>query len=152
MKLPRPLERLVSAMLHLLEHKRIHAFQVSFGGQTYYICARCSGLYLGVILGLSSVFPLLLLAPPALSLGDLPTSLLCLSLAAPALLDWTTQRLALRCSTNPIRFATGLLAGLSLAWYVAAPITIPLKLLILFAVLVFISGFSLIDRRRGEAE
>jgi len=146
------LKRLVSAMLRLLEHKRSHAFQVYFDGQIYYVCARCSGLYLGVLLGLASALPLMLLAPVLLSMGDLPTTLLCLGLASPALLDWTTQRLALRSSTNPLRFATGLIAGLSLAWYVASPVTIIVKLLVIFTVLVFISLFSLIDRRQEEEE
>lgn len=37
------------------------------------------------------------------------------SLAVPLLVDWTTQALGFRTSTNPLRFTTGVIAGLGLA-------------------------------------
>ncbi len=82
-----------------------------------------------------------------MNLGDLATDFLCLVLALPTLIDWVTQRLALRESTNRIRFITALLAGFSLAWYLVAPVTIPHKLIFLFIILGFISIFSFVDRR-----
>jgi uncharacterized membrane protein len=68
-------------------------------------------------------------------------------MALPTLIDWVTQRLALRESTNRIRFSTALLAGFSFAWYLVAPISLPHKIIFLFIFLTFISIFSFIDRR-----
>lgn len=141
------LKRIVKAVLRFFEHKQTHAFHVHFEGKLYYVCARCSGLYLGIILGFALSLLIRFTIPEIMNLGDLVTDLLCLAIAMPTLIDWITQRLALRESTNRIRFTTALLAGFSLAWYLIAPVTLLHKLIFLFIILAFISIFSFIDRR-----
>ncbi len=103
---------------------------------------------MGIILGFPLVLIIWIIMPEIMNLGDLLTDLLCLSMALPTVIDWTTQRLALRQSTNKIRFATAFLAGFSLAWYLIAPVQILHKVLFLFAFLTFISIFSFVDRRK----
>lgn len=142
-----PGKRAVAAVLHLFEHKETHAFHVQFDGRLYHVCARCSGLYLGVALGFPLMLVLGLAMPFFLHLGDVPTDLVCLGLALPTMVDWSTQRLALRESTNRLRFASAFSAGVALVWYLLAAVTLVHKLFFLFGVLAFVSLFSLVDRR-----
>lgn len=142
-----PGKRAVGAVLHFFEHKQEHAFPVHFNGRLYYVCARCSGLYLGVVFGLPLSLVLALVMPSLFHLGDVITDLVCLGLALPTIIDWSTQRLALRESTNRLRFASALLAGFALVLYLLAAVTLIHKILFLFGVLVYVSLFSLIDRR-----
>ena len=142
-----PGKRAVAAVLHFFEHKETHAFRVHFDGRLYYVCARCSGLYLGVVLGLPLTLTFGLAVPLLLHLGDVLTDLVCLGLALPTMIDWTTQRLALRESTNRLRFASAFLAGFALVLYLLAAVTLVHKLLFLFGVLAYVTLFSLVDRR-----
>lgn len=142
-----PGKRAVAGVLHAFEHKETHAFRVHFDGRLYFVCARCSGLYLGVASGFPLVLVLGFALPSLLRLGDLVTDLVCLSLALPTIVDWCTQRLALRESTNRLRFVSAFLAGIALAWYLLAAVTLVHKVFFLFGVLAFIALFSLVDRR-----
>lgn len=142
-----PLKSLVSAILKFFEHKKIHAFQVFFDGRIYFICARCSGLYLGLFLGLPIALFMLIFTPIFYSLGDVLTTLIAVLLALPTLLDWITQRLALRESKNWIRFISAFFAGFALAWYMLAPTSFLFKILFLIVVLVLVTLFSRVDRR-----
>jgi len=142
-----PGKRAVGAVLHFFEHKETHAFRVRFDGRLYYVCARCSGLYLGVVLGLPLTLALALAVPFLLHLGDVLTDIVCLGVALPTLIDWSTQRLALRESTNRLRFTSAFLAGFALVLYLLAAVTLVHKLFFLFGVLAYISLFSLVDRR-----
>jgi uncharacterized membrane protein len=80
-------------------------------GQPMAVCARCTFIYLGVLLS-SSAFPILRLTRP-------PRIRYLFAAATPLVLDAGTQLLGLRESTSTIRAATGLIFGLVLALYVA---------------------------------
>jgi uncharacterized membrane protein len=97
--------------------------------------------------GLLIALLLILVAPVVYQLGDLGTTLIAIFLALPAMLDWTTQRLAWRESRNAIRFWTALPAGFSLSWYIVAPVSFFIKIPVLIGVLVFLAVFGFIDRR-----
>jgi uncharacterized membrane protein len=72
-----------------------------FRGRQFPVCARCTGILVGYL-----TYPLFLLELVALPawLGIL--------LNLPAGIDGVTQAWGRRCSTNPLRLATGLLSGL----------------------------------------
>jgi uncharacterized membrane protein len=142
-----PLKRIVGGILSFCEHKRIHAFKIQLNSRIYYVCARCSGFYLGIFSGLPICLVLLFYSPLFHSLGPLWLTLIALGLALPAMIDWSTQRLALRESRNSLRFGTGFPAGFSLSWFLLAPIDFLYKIPTLFAVLIFLLVFSKIDRR-----
>jgi uncharacterized membrane protein len=97
----------------LLSHHtadKIHrCLRLKFGSHQLDLCARCTGSYLGIMTGFFSLY----LFKSALNEVQL-VFLICL-LASPALLDWFTQKLDLRESTNKIRVATGFLLGLGSA-------------------------------------
>ena len=84
-------------------HRTIH---VSFRGTDLYLCARCTGIYSGIL----SLFV-------AWFLGfDFPAWLylpLFSILPLPSTVDWLTQSCKLRESRNPIRVSTGYLLGIS---------------------------------------
>lgn len=76
-------------------------------GQKFFLCARCTGQYAGVLAGF--------LATPYLpGLGTWGLLLLSLLLPAPATWDWFTQLSQGRPSSNWIRIPTGGLFGLLL--------------------------------------
>jgi len=85
--------------------------------------------------------------PLVYQLGNIHTTILALLMALPAMLDWTTQRLAWRESRNAIRFWTALPAGFSLSWYLLTPVSFIVKVPVLFSVLIFLVIFGFIDRR-----
>lgn len=145
-----PFKRLIGGILSFCEHKQIHAFRIQINSRIYYVCARCSGLYLGIFLGFFFSFIMLLYIPIFFSLGDLGTTLIAVLISLPAILDWTTQRLALRESRNGIRFGTALPTGFALSWYLLSPVSILVKIPVLVAVLLFLIIFSYIDKRTPE--
>jgi len=94
----------------LLSHHRpekLHrTIRINFRGRNVYICARCTGVYSGILsvfiawfLGLN--FPTWLYLP------------LYSILPLPAVVDWITQSCKLRESRNPLRVSTGYLLGIS---------------------------------------
>jgi uncharacterized membrane protein len=68
------------------------------------ICARCTGVYLGFLLGIAA-FPLFR------NVQEHVMKIALLLAAAPMFVDGVTQLLGLRESVNPLRLATGLMAG-----------------------------------------
>jgi len=142
-----PLKRLLGYILSFFYHKQIHAFKIQLDNRTYYVCARCSGFYLGIIIGFPISFAMLLFFPIFYSLGPIGTTIIAVGLALPAMVDWSTQRLALRESRNALRFGTGLPAGYSLIWYLVSPNGFILKIPVFIGVLIFLIVFGKIDRR-----
>ena len=140
-------KRILGGILSIFYHKKIHAFKVQLDDKTYYVCARCSGLYLGIFLGFPLSFIMFIFFPFFYSLGDFGTTLVAILISLPAILDWTTQRLAIRESRNGIRFWTALPAGFALSWYLLSPVSFLIKLPVLVAVLLFLTVFFFIDRR-----
>lgn len=93
----------------LTGHNLQHAHRCNIGGRPCYVCARCSGALSGAVLS-SIIFATGLLTA-------WPYSYVVTVLALPLLLDWITQTLGLRQSTNQLRFVTGALAGVALALF-----------------------------------
>jgi len=76
-------------------------------GHTFPICARCTGLLIGVAAGF--------LLPAIQYLGLIAATGLATFLVAPVLVDGLTQLVGRRESANPLRLATGVIGGLGLA-------------------------------------
>ncbi len=140
-------KRILGGILSFFYHKKIHAFKIQLDDKTHYVCARCSGLYLGIFIGFPISFIMLIFFPIFYNLGDIGTTLIAVFLALPAILDWTTQRFALRESRNGIRFWTALPAGFSLSWYLISPVSFLVKIPVMVGVLIFLAVFFFIDRR-----
>ena len=93
-----------------------HTFRISIRGRDYYFCARCTGIY--------SAFFSFLLGGIILRYSVLQNRIegylsliLSIIFVLPLLIDWGTQKLLLRESTNPIRFITGFIFGIGF-WFV----------------------------------
>ncbi len=140
-------KRILGGILSFFYHKKIHAFKIQLDDKTYYVCARCSGLYLGIFIGFPLSFVMLIFFPVFYSLGDFGTTLVAVLISLPAILDWTSQRLAFRESRNGIRFWTALPTGFALSWYLLSPVSFLVKLPVLVIVLLFLAIFFFIDRR-----
>ena len=86
----------------------------------YHLCARCSGQVVGFALYLAVFF----VVPGGASFLLVPAALLSVALfPIPAAVDWITQALGRRESTNGLRFASGGLLGAAFAGLLALLIT-----------------------------
>ncbi len=91
---------------HHMPEKLHRTIRVGFRGRNIYLCARCTGIYSGILsvfvagfLGFN--FPAWLILP-LISILPLPPAV-----------DWVTQSCKLRESMNTIRISTGFLLGIS---------------------------------------
>jgi len=100
-----------SLLFLLLSHhspKKLHrTIHIRIRRRDLYLCARCTGIWAG-ILSILLAFFLGLGLPPWLYI------LLWYVLPAPAIIDWITQSCKLRESKNTIRVGTGYLLGIGL--------------------------------------
>lgn len=90
-------------------------------GEPLAVCARCSSLYVGILLS-SLVYPLV---------GHPPTPRIrwLLIAAAPLVLDGGTQLVGLRESTMMTRTITGLVFGVAMAFYIAPEVVPTIEIL-----------------------
>ncbi|TFG34905.1 DUF2085 domain-containing protein [Candidatus Thorarchaeota archaeon] len=87
-----------------------HCLRVSFMGRSLYLCGRCTGIYGG--LGFGIVFLILL------NISLTPSwfwFLLSVVLGFSTVVDWMSQRLTPRKTTNHVRAITGFFSGFGLA-------------------------------------
>jgi len=127
----------------LLAHRHwvtLHAF-----GKELYLCARCSGVFLGFI-GSKILLPILVsLISYSIPLHiGLPVSL---NLALPSIVDWITQSLGFRQSNNNLRLTTGLLEGLGVGVLSLTEIPNLLKLLIAVTIALSVVCAGILGRR-----
>lgn len=97
-------EGLAEAWPYLLSHHQPaeyhRCYSPAVGGRPVHICARCLGIYPGIVVGLFT---------PA---GGVATPVGLVALAAlPALLDWALTTFTHRTGFNIVRTATGALLG-----------------------------------------
>ena len=84
-------------------------------GTTMPICARCVGIYVGVLVGLAAFGLVRFLSERAMRVT-------LFAAVMPLAIDGLTQLMGLRESTNELRMATGLIAGLSFGLWVLCAI------------------------------
>lgn len=82
------------------DHYRTYVVEL-FGRRTR-LCARCTGIYPGILTGLLAW---------AVGPGALTSIALVYALPLPALIEWAATRLTPRRGSNAVRTATGLLLG-----------------------------------------
>ncbi|MFB6138661.1 MAG: DUF2085 domain-containing protein [Halobacteriaceae archaeon] len=94
------------------DHDRCYALAV--GDRRVRLCARCAGIYPGIVAGIVAFAlgaPHTLAALGAPAAPDAVALALVAVLPAPALLDWTATAFTDRAGLNPVRTATGALLG-----------------------------------------
>lgn len=97
-------------LCHGLPHRSYALFDV-----TMPICARCVGVYLGLLGGLA-LFPLLS------KLSEKTMRVAALGAVLPLAVDGLSQLTGMRESTNELRVVTGLLAGLAFGLWVLSAV------------------------------
>lgn len=87
-----------------------HCLRLSIRGHSIYFCARCTGIYGGLFIG---VIALLILGLPLVP--SWLWFLTALGMGLTTVIEWTTQRLTPRKTRNLLRVTTGFLSGFALA-------------------------------------
>ncbi|RDE14118.1 MAG: hypothetical protein C4K48_07310 [Candidatus Thorarchaeota archaeon] len=122
-----------------------HCLRISVRGHSLYLCGRCTGIYGGLALGLLMLFLFdIALAPSWLWF------LISVAIGFSTVVDWMSQRLTPRKTTNTIRAVTGFCSGIGLAiiFYLGNV----LYMLVALAVMsVSIGLVGLIENRRRSA-
>lgn len=101
---------LFRVMCHGLERRCLELFDVPMP-----ICARCTGIYAGLLLGLAAFWLIPLLREKVMRA-------VAVIAVAPLALDGLTQLTGLRESTNELRIATGVVAGLAFGLWVLSAV------------------------------
>ncbi|MHA2140563.1 MAG: DUF2085 domain-containing protein [Candidatus Thorarchaeota archaeon] len=123
-----------------------HCLRVSFRGRSVYFCGRCSGIYSGLGLGLISLFFINAVLEP-----DWLWFMISMAVGLATVVDWVSQRLTPRKTTNFVRAITGFLSGYALAmiffignlWY----------MLVALAIMgATVGGVGFIENRRIKQE
>lgn len=105
-----------------------HWFTLHIFGGELHLCARCSG----VVLGFISTKILFTAALASSYSTPFPLGLLIsLLLALPAMVDWATQNMGFRQSSNNLRLTTGFLEGLGVGFFGLTEVPALVKYLIL---------------------
>ena len=103
----RPTDSRPPVWFFILSHhpysKLSHTIRVSLGRKETYLCARCTGIVMGMMVGL--------LYANYLAYGFLQYPGLIVAFVLPSTVDWLFQVFKLRNSTNPRRLVTGALVG-----------------------------------------
>jgi len=87
-----------------------HCLRVTVLGRSLYFCGRCSGIYGGLGLGLIFLFMFRIQLQP-----DWFWFFLSVAMGYTTIVDWMSQRLTPRKTTNFVRASTGFMSGLALA-------------------------------------
>ncbi len=98
------------AICHGLPERSLALF-----GTAMPLCARCAGIYAGVLGGLM-LFPLMT------KLRERVMRMVALAALMPLAIDGLTQLTGLRESTNPLRIATGLIAGFAFGFWILSAV------------------------------
>jgi len=115
-------------ILEAIQHNPRHYIKLKILGREIRPCARCFGLYIGLIIGF------LLSSPFWLGVFYTNNFFLIFALAwlfaAPTIIDWVTVKLGLRKGKNNIRVVTGFLYGIGIIIYLfVLPASIIFKIL-----------------------
>ncbi len=115
-------KNIVDKLVPLLEHNE-HSIDITIFGRKISPCARCTGMYLGILIG--TIFSLLFWLK-IFDIEFIHAFAIAWLFAIPAIIDWSSVKLGLRKGKNNIRVATGFLLGMGIATYFfilpAAPI------------------------------
>lgn len=122
-----------------------HCLRVSIGGHSLYLCGRCTGIYGGLALGLLILFLFNIVLTPSWL-----WFLISVALGFSTVVDWMSQRLTPRKTTNTIRAVTGFCSGIGLA--IIFYLSNVLYMLVALAVMsVSIGLVGLIENRRRSS-
>jgi uncharacterized membrane protein len=122
-----------------------HCLRLSFRGHSLYFCGRCTGIYSGLAIGILFLFLFSIhLTPRWLWF------LIAVAIGFATVVDWVSQRLTPRKTTNVMRAVTGFFSGLGLAIvFYLGDLVYMLVALVIMSVSVGMVGF--IENRRRAA-
>ncbi|MEM2637437.1 MAG: DUF2085 domain-containing protein [Candidatus Korarchaeota archaeon] len=132
----------VKEFLHfLLSHhtpdRYCRTFTLRVGKNEIHFCARCTFMYFGFGAGLLLLFLFPLYIPNVLLRNVLPGLL-----ALPAVIDWSTQTLGMRESSNRLRAITGFSLGMGIAMVKLADLFYTIGFVIFYLSMYFVAGLN----------
>lgn len=99
-------------LTHHSEFESDHAIPINIGGYNIFFCTRCTAMFTGIIIGL--FIESLLILGFNITIDPNIALLSMIFLPIPGFIDWGTQKLGYRKSSDTSRVITGLLLGITL--------------------------------------
>jgi uncharacterized membrane protein len=131
-----------------------HTFYFQFGRTKLYLCSRCSGMILGIIM--SFFFTRLVQQIFETKFSSEVAILITIIFPIPGLIDWGTQKLSSRTSTTESRLLTGFIIGVAAHFisftgeYYFLTIFIVTLYFVILIILIFFSQKKLIRELNKE--
>ena len=119
-----------------------HKILVKIGRFQREICARCLGKWYGLTHGILLIIIIYLFFPKILAVYPLYYYLISWFLAAPAIIDWLSIKVKIRCGSNLIRFLSGWSLGIGMVIYLSIPGSYIINLITLFILTVLIGSIG----------
>lgn len=108
-------ENIKSILLSFIQHNSRHYIELNLLGKRIFPCARCFGLWTGIIIGF------FLTSPFWIGLLYINNFLLVFIIAwifvIPSIVDWISVKCGLRKGSNKIRFSVGFFHGIGIIVY-----------------------------------
>ncbi len=121
-------ESIGKILLQIFQHNPRHFLKLNIFGKEFYPCARCFGLYAGILTGVFLLSPFWL--------GFLHTEkfvlifIIAWIFALPNIIDWTTIKTNLRKGKNSIRIISGFSQGIGITiYFLVLPASIMFKII-----------------------
>jgi uncharacterized membrane protein len=129
----------------LLSHHGYYEFDRCFliktGGEEFYVCARCTGLYVGIIAGIA------ILLGHSIILVNAPSIVMIFGLPSIAFLDWGLYMLGVRRGSNFTRAISGFCLGIACWYYLVALIINKERWFVILGVVFWILIYNILLKR-----
>ncbi|MDD3492895.1 MAG: DUF2085 domain-containing protein [Candidatus Thermoplasmatota archaeon] len=100
-----------------IEHnKKSHSIKVNYNNKEHYLCARCTGTYLGISIAILLSLLLTLFSIPFFVSGK-NAFIVAWLMAMPSIIDWSTSKVGFRTTNNHVRMCTGIMLGTGIVVY-----------------------------------
>lgn len=135
-------------LTHHTVYESDHAIPLKIGGYYLFFCTRCTGMVFGILTAL--FFESVIRLGFRIDIPEMIALLIALLSAIPGLIDWGTQKLGYRTSTDVSRIITGLLIGTGLHMLTLVETLTPYAIIILTVYFTIFGVLMYFGNRRSR--
>jgi len=143
-------KKLKNKIIKILEHNE-HSLDITIRGRTISPCARCTGMYLGLLTIMITSF-LYWLGILHFPLQLITTFILSWFFVTPAVIDWVSTKTGIRKGNNRIRVVTGFFLGIGIGTYfflMPAGILFKVLTFITYQLMIGMPTYAIYNKKAG---